>query len=56
MLQSPFPANVTGRHPAALLEDISYVRLYSTWEATHIREGRLELTLASSDLAGGPKC
>ncbi|XP_076041806.1 uncharacterized protein LOC143025691 [Oratosquilla oratoria] len=54
MLQSPSPTNETGRHLAVLLEDIPHIRLLNTGEATHTRGGgRLDLTLASSDLAAG---
>ncbi|XP_063854131.1 uncharacterized protein LOC135096523 [Scylla paramamosain] len=53
MLQSPSPANETGRHLAVLLEEIPHVCLLNTGEATHTRGGRLDLTLVSSDLAAG---
>ena len=53
MLQSPSPANPTGRHLAVLLQDIPHVRLLNTGEPTHIRGGRLDLTLVSGDLAAG---
>ncbi|XP_076046411.1 uncharacterized protein LOC143028348 [Oratosquilla oratoria] len=57
MLQSLSPTNETGRHPAVLLEDIPHIRLLNSGEATHTRGGgRLDLTLASSDLAAGATC
>ncbi|XP_076052833.1 uncharacterized protein LOC143032247 [Oratosquilla oratoria] len=53
MLHLPSPTNETGRHLAVLLEDIPHIRLLNTGEATHTRGRRLDLTLASSDLAAG---
>ncbi|KAG0727539.1 hypothetical protein GWK47_034479 [Chionoecetes opilio] len=45
--------NPTGRHLAVLLEEVPYIRLLNTGEPTHVREGRLDLTLVSGDLAAG---
>ena len=53
VLLSPSPANATGRHLAALLEDVPHIHLLNTGEATHTRGGRLDLTLVSSDLRAG---
>ena len=41
MLQSPSPANETGRHLAVLLEDVPHIRLLNTGEAIHTRGGGL---------------
>ena len=53
ILHSVSPTNATGRHLAALLEDVPQVRLLNTGEATHVRGGKLDLTLVSSDLSPG---
>ena len=53
LLQSVSRTNETGRHLAVLLEEAPHVRLLNTGEPTHIRGGRLDLTLASTDLAAG---
>ncbi|XP_050709221.1 uncharacterized protein LOC126994012 [Eriocheir sinensis] len=52
-LQSVSSTNATGRHLAAVLEEVPEIRLLNTGESTHVRGGRLDLTLVSSDLAAG---
>ncbi|KAG0726314.1 hypothetical protein GWK47_036866 [Chionoecetes opilio] len=51
MLQSVSPTNRAGRHLAAVLEEVPEIVLLNTGEPTHVRGGRLDLTLISSDLA-----
>ncbi|MPC63844.1 hypothetical protein E2C01_057950 [Portunus trituberculatus] len=53
VLHSLSRANEAGRHLAVLLEDVPYVRLLNTGEATHTWGGRLDLTLVLRDLAAG---
>ena len=53
LLQSASPTNPTGRHLAALIEEIPHLHLLNTGEPTHVRGGRLDLTLVSGDLAAG---
>ena len=52
-LQSVSPTNQTGHHLAALLGDIPHAHLLNTGDATHVRGGRLDLTIVSSDLLPG---
>ena len=50
LLSSVSLTNRTGRHLATLLQEVPHIRLLNTGEATHVRGGRLDLTLVSSDL------
>ncbi|KAG0723862.1 hypothetical protein GWK47_041812 [Chionoecetes opilio] len=53
ILQSVSATNRTGRHLAVLLEEVPHIHLLNTGEPTHVRGGRLDLTLVSGDLAAG---
>lgn len=53
ILQSVSRPNPAGRHLAAVLEDLPEVVLLNNGEATHVRGGRLDLTLVSRALATG---
>ena len=53
VLHSVSPTNATGRHLADLLEELPHVHLLNTGEATHVRGGRLDLTLVSGDILPG---
>ncbi|KAG0724392.1 hypothetical protein GWK47_040645 [Chionoecetes opilio] len=56
ILQSVSATNRTGRHLAVLLEEVPHIHLLNTGEPTHVRRGRLDLTLVSGDLAAGASC
>ncbi|XP_050714974.1 uncharacterized protein LOC126997803 [Eriocheir sinensis] len=53
ILQSVSRPNPAGRHLAAVLEDLPEVVLLNNGEDTHVRGGRLDLTLVSRALATG---
>ncbi|KAG0713960.1 putative RNA-directed DNA polymerase from transposon X-element [Chionoecetes opilio] len=53
LLQSVSPTNAAGRHLAAVLEEVPEVALLNSGEPTHVRGGRLDLTLVSRGLTPG---
>ncbi|XP_076045791.1 uncharacterized protein LOC143028033 [Oratosquilla oratoria] len=52
-LHSSSPTNPTGRQLATTLEEVQDISLLNTGEPTHVRRGRLDLTVVSTNLVSG---